>query len=116
MLDESIVSRLVAMDPDGQRGHLESLLQKYCESWTQDLAALRSALDDQQAEPVRKVAQRMKSASANLGARRIAALCAEAEHAAQTGILNEVVALFPELEPGYEQAVAELKRASGIEC
>ena len=81
-----------------------SLIETFIENWIPDLERLQRAVDEGDAECARKVAHRMKSSSANVGALRLSARCADIEKGARNGdVLNESLAM---LEAEYDKVLA----------
>jgi PAS domain S-box-containing protein len=73
------------------------------------IADLRTAAENQDAEKLRRAAHTLKSASANLGARALAALCEEIEATGRTGQVNGAANHIAQVEHAYHRAVAALK-------
>ena len=65
----------------GEKQIVASLLSKFAEELTSDLAASEQAMVDQDAEALRQVAHRIKGTSANLHALMLSAAACELEQA-----------------------------------
>ena len=65
----------------GEKQIVASLLSKFAEELTSDLAASEQAIVDQDAEALRQVARRIKGTSANLHALMLSAAACELEQA-----------------------------------
>jgi CheY-like chemotaxis protein/HPt (histidine-containing phosphotransfer) domain-containing protein len=72
------------------------------------LAAIRGGVTEGSADTVTKAAHRLKSASANMGASRMAALCAELEHQGWSGTVNSATVVVAQLEREWERVVVAL--------
>ena len=107
VLDEGVVGGLRQLD-GGKGEFLRTLVETYAGGWSRDLAALREALTAGDCEAARLCAHRLKSASANLGARVLAAKCQSVEAAARDGRLEGIPAALGDLEHGHERALEAL--------
>ena len=87
---------------------LAELLAKFTENWSGDRERLANAVDVGDAEDARKAAHRLKSSSANLGARRLSQRCHQAEQAARADDLSSIAPLLATLDAQYDLAVAAL--------
>ena len=70
--------------------HLNQFRLHDLTTWKRDVVEFHQAIDAADAERTRKLAHRMKSASANLGAARLAALCQNAESLARDERLDDI--------------------------
>jgi signal transduction histidine kinase/DNA-binding response OmpR family regulator/HPt (histidine-containing phosphotransfer) domain-containing protein len=73
------------LDPGARGGLLAKVVRTYLADAPPRLAEMRAASAAGDAEALRKAAHSLKSASANLGAERLAALCKEIEGLARSG-------------------------------
>ena len=80
----------------------DALVQKVVAAFVGDtprhLAALRQSLAAGDAEALRRIAHSLKSASANIGAARLAALCRDLEQCGRAGKVDGAAPLFAEME------------------
>ena len=104
-LDESVLDTIRAMDADGSGAFLRQLAVKYLASSSADLEALADSVASGDAEAVGKTAHRLKSASANLGAMTLSAICRELETAGRAGRVGDA-------EPLVDAARSEYRRVS----
>lgn len=82
-----VVDRAVLDELTGGDAELaDAILADYVESSSSDLAALRAALADEDADRVRRLAHRMKGAGQTVGAHEVASLAAELEAVASTTV------------------------------
>ena len=65
------------------------------------LAALRQSLAGGDAEALRRIAHSLKSASANIGAARLAALCRELEQLGRAGKVDGAAPIFADMESEF---------------
>ncbi|MCB1742957.1 MAG: response regulator, partial [Gammaproteobacteria bacterium] len=83
-LDDGVLDTLLALD-GGDNAFFSGLVQKFVDNWGSDFDALTQSLVNGDLDGARRTAHRMKSASANLGALSLSAMCAEIEIAARDG-------------------------------
>ncbi|HET7057292.1 MAG TPA: response regulator [Nitrospiraceae bacterium] len=85
----------------GQPDMLCKVIDKYLSSSRQLIDTMRTAVPQRDAEALHRTAHSLKSSSATLGARRLAALCKEVEAMGRTNALNGVPALWEKIEAEY---------------
>ncbi|MDP9426112.1 MAG: Hpt domain-containing protein [Actinomycetota bacterium] len=73
------------------------------------LEALRTALDEGDARRVKEVSHALKGSSSNMGASRMAEICARLEEAGTLGDLIEAPDLLKRLETEFAQARSALE-------
>ena len=73
----------------------------------QRLAKLHDAIAEQSQDAILREAHGLKGSALAVGAARLAGLCAAIEHDARAGLLDRVVAQWPNLEPEF----ADVRRA-----
>ena len=83
-LDAEVLHDIHAMDSDGNGEFLRRIAEKYAKNWTRDFNALQGNVRQGDAESARKMAHRLKSSSANLGALPLAELCQQLESSLRT--------------------------------
>lgn len=106
-LDMAQVDELIALD--STRGVLAEFVGMYAAQSPERLAELRAAHAAGDLVQLGRVAHSFKGASANLGARRVAATAKFLEHAGKTGDAARVPAWLDELDSRYAEAEAALK-------
>jgi len=77
------------------------------------LSALRAAIAAGRSESVRQIAHRLRGGTLEMGALRMAPLCAALEHGAHAGSLDEAVARADELDREFAAARDALTLAIG---
>ncbi|MBK7003654.1 MAG: response regulator [Rhodoferax sp.] len=82
-LNVSALKAIRQLDPQGEKGLLAKVVRSYLRDANQRLNDLQAAVQASDAQMLRKVAHAMKSASANVGADRLAARFKELEALAQ---------------------------------
>jgi HPt (histidine-containing phosphotransfer) domain-containing protein len=80
VLDETALSRLRELDPDGRHGVLRRVLGAFETSLSRMLAQLAAERENGNPGVVGSVAHTLKSSSASVGAMELARICAEVEH------------------------------------
>ncbi|MDE1949622.1 MAG: Hpt domain-containing protein [Burkholderiales bacterium] len=108
VIDEPVLARLRALDPDGSLKVIERVLRTYETSLTAALeqAAQARARDD--ARALGAVAHKLKSSSASVGALALSACCAEIESAGREGRLDVAAAALRFIDEA-ERALAAVR-------
>jgi HPt (histidine-containing phosphotransfer) domain-containing protein len=94
-LDSAVVETLREL---GGPEMISELSQMFFEDTSSSLAALKEAAESGDAPTVRRVAHTLKGSSGNMGAKRMAALCAELEGVGVSGDLARGPKLIEQLE------------------
>ena len=108
MLDAKTVNNLRSLSLSDT--FYATLVDSYSQSWIEDLASLQIAIERHDAEAIRVAAHRMKSASAVLGASKVAQRCAEIEQFGKSGELSSVAMLVRDLELAHQLTLRELRQ------
>ncbi|MGD8497433.1 MAG: response regulator [Chromatiales bacterium] len=109
-LDSSVLDGIRAMDADGSGSFLRQLVEKYLSSSTTDLEVLDTELRDRDAAALGKTAHRLKSASANLGAMTLSALCLELETAGRAGQIDDAARMVAAIRSEHQRVSDALTR------
>jgi CheY-like chemotaxis protein/HPt (histidine-containing phosphotransfer) domain-containing protein len=107
VIQRDVINR-VALDKiralSRERG--DALVQKviaaYVDDTPQQLHTLRSAIDGLDTGNVRRIAHTLKSASANVGAEALAALCKEMEHLGRADTTEGAAAILTDMEQEFQ--------------
>ena len=75
-LDESVIEGLRRLQAEGEPDILEELIELFLDEAAHQLAALREAIEDGDARTMKRLAHTLKGSSANMGATRMASICA----------------------------------------
>jgi CheY-like chemotaxis protein len=113
-LDPSVLDAIRAMDADGSAAFLQTLVAKYLASSEGDLARLDASAANGDAETLGKTAHRLKSASANLGAMGLSAMCRELEMAGRTGQIDDAEAQVAAVRAEYLRVSDALQHESKV--
>ena len=108
VLDREVYDALVEMADEAPAGFLAELLAAYRTSAAEDLEGVRAGLASGDAASVASRAHRLKSSSANWGARRLAACCQTVENTARTGDLEAAAHAANDLEPAFAEVIARI--------
>ena len=100
-LDRAVVGNLLEL---GGREMLSELVEMFFGDMTFGLSNLKVAAREGDATSVERIAHTLKGGSGNMGATRMAAVCAELEDAGASGDLASVPALIERLEAEFERA------------
>ena len=108
VLDREVYDALVEMADEAPAGFLAELLAAYRASAAEDLEGVRAGLASGDAASVASRAHRLKSSSANWGARRLAACCQTVENTARAGDLEAAAHAANALEPAFAEVIARI--------
>ncbi len=111
-LDASALERIRHLERHGSVGLLQRIVEAYRESAPGLVGTLREAAETADAEALQSSAHSLKSISANLGASRMASLCAGIEALARRSAPAEAV----EVIPAVEEELALVEAALADEC
>jgi histidine phosphotransfer protein HptB len=90
---------------------VRELIETFLEDAPEQLAALRNAVEQGDAEEARRAAHTLKSNAATFGASALSEVCRELEAAAARGELDGATALVDQAEAEWERAREPLERA-----
>ena len=107
-LDESVLAGLRELQEEDEPDILKELIELFLEEVPPQLAALRGAIEGGEASSVERIAHTLKGSSGNLGAVRMAAVCAELEKVGGSGELTRAAELLERLEVEFESACQAL--------
>jgi HPt (histidine-containing phosphotransfer) domain-containing protein len=91
---------------------LSEMVRLFLENAPQRMEQIRRGAGEGNLDDGERGAHSLKSSAANLGAERVRALAAEAEHAASEGDRAAVSSLLPELEDAFSQVITALQSVS----
>jgi HPt (histidine-containing phosphotransfer) domain-containing protein len=100
-IDAEVLAKLRHMGKNGDL--LKRLVAIYFENATPLMEQLRAAVGNCHGNSMRQLAHSLKSSSGNVGALRLAALCAELETIGPSGALNQAEAVFEQIEIEYQR-------------
>ncbi len=109
LLDRSVLDGLRELSVPGEPDILAELVGLFLEDAPPRLEALRAALDEGDARRVKEAAHALKGSSSNMGASRMAEICARLEEAGTLGDLIEAPDLLKRLETEFAQARSALE-------
>lgn len=108
-VDASILARLRNGQEPDEPDLVAELIEIFLEHTPSGLAAIREAVATRDSAALNQAGHRLKSGSAQLGARRMSALCAQLEQMGRNGQLDGTEALVVELEAEFERVRDELE-------
>ena len=91
------------MQQEGEPDILSELIALFLEGTLLQFAALREALKNEDAQSVERIAHTLKGSCGNMGALRMATLCAELQEAGSSGDLALALGLLYQLETEFER-------------
>jgi HPt (histidine-containing phosphotransfer) domain-containing protein len=107
-IDRAVLEALRDLQGEGEPDVVAEFIALFLDEAPPLLAAIRGGVTEGSADTVTKAAHRLKSASANMGASRMAALCAELEHQGWSGTVNSATVVVAQLEREWERVVVAL--------
>ena len=111
VLDSAILKNILSLQKNGAQNILKKLVGLYLESAPKLISELQVGIYQHNPAAVKNAAHTLKSSSANLGARKLSALCKEVEASAVGGEdIGQLNAQFELIENEYEQARCALLR------
>jgi CheY-like chemotaxis protein len=108
-IDPAVLADLRQMRDRGAPDVFKDLLALFRADAPPLLSAMRTAVAEGDAQKLKASAHSVKGAAANLGARTLAALCAELEKIGRDGSVQGTEALLAELEPQFQRVCATLE-------
>jgi PAS domain S-box-containing protein len=110
-VDPAVLDGLLELQMEGEPDIIVTLTDIFLKAGPDRLGELRRAAEALDARALERAAHALKSSSAQLGARRLAALCASLEDGARSrpAELGRVPAAVAAIEAEYAQAQAELE-------
>ena len=109
VLDQAALENIRALERPGVPSLLGRVIDRYLLDAPKLIEAMRQAREQADAPALARAAHTLKSASASLGARHPAELCATLEADARNGDTAQAAALLDQLERAREQAATALR-------
>jgi two-component system, sensor histidine kinase and response regulator len=109
-VDHSVLKSLRELQEEGEPDVLKELIELFLEDLPPQFKALQEAEEREDAQSVERTAHTLKGSSSNLGAVRMAAICAELEEIGRSGDLATAPALISGLEAELGRVRAVLER------
>lgn len=110
LLDPLIIDSIRGLQRPGRPDLFARVAALYLDTTPARLERLREAIEEGNAELVRRAAHAFMSSSAQIGARQLAALARELEALGKRRTLDDAAAIFEECERIYQAVAAELDR------
>jgi CheY-like chemotaxis protein/HPt (histidine-containing phosphotransfer) domain-containing protein len=112
-LDARALAGLRELQQEGEPNFVEELVQLFLKDVPPQLAILREVVEGDDADSVERIAHTLKGSSGNMGAKRMAEICAQLQEAGASGDLARAPELLRRLEeefgrvrPALEEEVA----------
>lgn len=115
VLNPAGVATFRSMDRSGKGLFVGRVINAYLANTPMQMAKAKNALALENPQALRLAAHTMKSASATVGADRLAAICRDIENQAIQGQLDGVDVKLAEASSLLEQVMAELQELQGRE-
>ena len=116
-LDRSVLEGLRELQQEGEPDVLVELIELFLEDVPLQLVALREAVKGEDADSVQRVAHTLKGSCGNMGAARMAEICADLQEIGDSGDLARAPELLERLEAEFDRVrsalEAEIARGQG---
>jgi two-component system, sensor histidine kinase and response regulator len=108
-LDRSVLAALRQLQEEGEPDILDELIEQFLTDVPPQLVALKEAVEAGDAHSVERIAHTLRGSSANMGAVRMEAICAELEEMGRSEDLGAALRQIPRLEEeiGHVRTVFE---------
>jgi signal transduction histidine kinase/CheY-like chemotaxis protein len=100
-IDPLVLASLRELQGEGEPEILSELIDLFLDEVPQQLGALREAVEKDDAPSVERIAHTLKGSSGNMGATRMAQICAELEDVGASGDLSRAPELLERLEEEF---------------
>jgi histidine phosphotransfer protein HptB len=111
VLDVSVMVAIRALGDPGEPDVYSEVARLFLADVPVHLSALDAAIAARSAKSVEQIAHRLRGGALEMGALRMAPLCAEIEHAARAGLLDDAVAQAGRLNREFETTRMALEQA-----
>lgn len=102
VINRSALEKIRMLSRERGDALVQKVINAYVDDTPQQLSTLRLAIDDMATGDVRRIAHTLKSASANVGADALAALCKEMEHLGRADTTEGADSLLTHMEQEFE--------------
>jgi signal transduction histidine kinase/DNA-binding response OmpR family regulator/HPt (histidine-containing phosphotransfer) domain-containing protein len=102
VINRVALDKIRALSRDRGDALVQKVIAAYVDDTPQQLRTLRSAIDGLDTGNVRRIAHTLKSASANVGAEALAALCKEMEHLGRADTTEGADAILTDMEQEFQ--------------
>ncbi|MGF6276076.1 two-component system sensor histidine kinase/response regulator [Massilia sp. UYP11] len=101
-VDRAALDNIRALSRDAGDVLVQKVINAYVGDTPRHLQALRQAVTTRDAEALRRIAHGLKSASANIGAARLAAACRDLEQLGRSGAVDGAAPLLADMEREFQ--------------
>jgi two-component system, sensor histidine kinase and response regulator len=102
VINRTALDNIRALSADGGDALVQKVIAAYVDDTPQHLQNLRRAIAGEDPGSVRKVAHSLKSASANVGAQKLAQLCKEMEHLGRADTTEGASGILTDMEQEFQ--------------
>jgi CheY-like chemotaxis protein/HPt (histidine-containing phosphotransfer) domain-containing protein len=102
VINRSALEKIRMLSRERGDALVQKVINAYVDDTPQQLSTLRHAIDGMDTGDVRRIAHTLKSASANVGAEALAALCKEMEHLGRADTTEGADSLLTNMEQEFE--------------
>jgi two-component system sensor histidine kinase/response regulator len=108
-LDERALAGLRELQQEGEPDFVGELIELFLHDAPPQLAALRDAIEEEDADSVERISHTLKGSSGSMGAKTMAEICAELQDVGASGDLSRAPELFGRLEEEFGRVRAALE-------
>jgi len=108
VINRSALDKIRMLSRERGDALVQKVIAAYVDDTPQQLSTLRRAIDGLDANNVRRIAHTLKSASANVGAESLAALCKEMEHLGRADTTEGAGAILSVMETEFQAVRSSL--------
>jgi HPt (histidine-containing phosphotransfer) domain-containing protein len=102
VINRAALEKIRALSRERGDALVEKVIAAYVDDAPQQLKGLRGAIDGMNTDNVRRIAHTLKSASANVGAEALAALCKEMEHLGRAATTEGADEILSDMEREFQ--------------
>jgi CheY-like chemotaxis protein len=108
-LDERALAGLRELQQEGEPDFVGELIELFLHDAPPQLAALRDAIEEEDADSVESISHTLKGSSGSMGAKTMAEICAELQEVGASGDLSRAPELFGRLEEEFGRVCPALE-------
>lgn len=110
LLDPVLLGQIRELDHSDGQTLLHRILEAFLESADDYVYELEQAINQRDAESLRRVAHNLKSSSANIGAEKLSAIFRQMEAHGRAGNIDEAALLQSDMQYHYQQVIIEIHK------
>jgi HPt (histidine-containing phosphotransfer) domain-containing protein len=108
-IDRAVLEELRSLQSEGEPDLVKELFDSFCEEVPTLITAMREAVKNGAPDKLRQAAHSLKGSSGGLGAKPLAAVCAEVEKVGRAGSVEGVADKIDRVEHEYARVLKALE-------